>query len=196
MNFLSSVTDEELVLVIDTSVLISLYACTYGEQILSAIPNKIIVPQIVVSEFERGTQDKNFLPTLANKKIVELSELTDEEDELFEKFILTLDDGESATIAIAINRNILPVIDERKGRGFLIGLNANIVAGWSLDLIRHSKVISKLGSPDDLEALFLALYESHMRIPEERAEEIIALIGEDRARKCTCLPGYKRRFPQ
>ena len=119
---------------------------------------------------------------------------TDEEDEIFEKLVTTLDDGESATIAIAVNRSFLPIIDEKKGRARAALLQRSLEPGWSLDLLRHPQVISTLGSPTDVDALFLALRESHMRIPEERTDEIIALIGEDRAKECTCLPGYKKRF--
>jgi predicted nucleic acid-binding protein len=194
MNFSSSLTDAQLALVIDASVLISIHSCTYGKEILSAIPNEIIVPKIVAAEFERGTEDKMFLPELVRAEIVAVHETNDDEDEIFEKLITTLDDGESATIAIAINRNFLPIIDERKGRAHAIALRSSLEPGWSLDLLRHSQVISTLGELKAIEALFLALRESHMRIPEERADQIIALIGSDRAKECTCLPGYRKRF--
>lgn len=194
MNFSSSLTDDQLPLVLDASALISVHATTYGVQVLSAIPNQIIVPQIVAAEFQRGTEDKVFLSELVDAGTVAIYDLTDEEYEFFGTLITDLDDGESATLAIAISRNCLPIIDERKGRARAISLVSSLEAGWSLDLIRHPMVLSSLGSPADVDALFLALRESHMRIPDDRADEVIALIGEQRARECTCLPGYKRRF--
>jgi len=196
MNFSSSLTDHQLPMVIDTSVLINLHSCTYGRQILTTIPNKIIVPKLVAGEFERGIDDKAFLTNLVSERIAEIDDTNEDEDIIFGRLIMTLDDGESATIAIAINRGFLPIIDERKGRAQLKLMKPDLEPGWSIDLIRHPVVASQLGPTTVVEALYLALRVSHMRIPEEGAEEVIALIGEKRARECTCIPNYKKRFPR
>lgn len=194
MNVPSSLSDSGIPLVIDTSVLVSLHACTYGHQIMSAIPNKIMVPDIVLAEFERGTTDKSFLSSLTSAGIIEIHNLTDDEFELFGEIVSDLDDGESATIAMAISRRFLPVIDERKGRAHARLQAASLVPVWCLDLLRHPSVIRTVGAEMATEALYLALRESHMRIPSESVEEVIELIGYDRARGCTSIPGYKRRF--
>ncbi len=46
-------------LVLDTSVLINLHACKYGERILAAIPSQILVPEIVAGELEHETSRTN-----------------------------------------------------------------------------------------------------------------------------------------
>lgn len=160
----------------------------------SAISNRIIIPRIVSSEFNRGTDDKLFLPELVQSQIVEIEDMTEEEDNIYLELTSSLDDGESATIAIAKIRGFLPIIDERKGRAKAAGMMAPRIPGWSLDIFRHAEVLSFLGQKDAIEALFMALRESHMRIPENSVDEVIALIGRDRAKECTCLPGYGRRF--
>ena len=55
MTYSSSLTDNGRPLVLDTSVLINLYACAYGDRILAAIPNDIIVPHVVACELRQET---------------------------------------------------------------------------------------------------------------------------------------------
>jgi len=55
MTISSSLMNDETPLVLDTSVLINLHACTYGERILSALPHGIVIPQIVANELEHET---------------------------------------------------------------------------------------------------------------------------------------------
>ena len=194
MNFSSLVSSPLIQLVVDTSVLVNLHACTFGKQILAALPNKKLVTQIAVEELSPGTDERGFLDDLVKANLIELALLTDPEYELYEKLITTLDDGESATIALAITRQVFPFIDERKGRARACSIQPSLEPGWSLDLFRHPEVLVQLGSPLDTDALFLALKEGRMRIPEDRTDEVISLIGTQRAVECVCLPGYKKRF--
>lgn len=194
MNFSNSLTDAQMPLVVDTSVLISIHSCGQGEQIFTTIPNPIIVPKVVADEFQHGTEDKLFLPKLISSNIVLEEETTEAEDETYFELLKSLDDGESATIAIAFHRKFLPIIDERKGRAKAIELDSTLIPGWSLDLLQHPTIGKLLGESRNVDLIFLALRHSHMRIPEEKADEIISLIGESRARECTCLPGYNKRF--
>lgn len=197
-SYLSNVKEA---LVLDTSVLINLHACRHGQQILTAIPNHIVVPNIVAGELDHETSRRNgehgFLRDLAATGQITLVDLTDEEFELF--FELTsaspsLDDGEAATIAVAKMRKYLPVIDERRGRGRASGLMTENEPGWSLDLFRHPASIAALGDDASEEALFLGLRDGRMRIAPERVQDVMAIIGEKRARECTCLPGYRKLF--
>ncbi len=201
MSCSSSLIDNEGPLVLDTSVLINLHACTYGERILTAIPNDILVPEIVAGELKHETSRKDgehsFLHGLVARGDLKLVDLTDEEYETFHQLTSgspSLGDGEAATIAIAVNRDVFPIIDERKGRARASALLQAHEPGWSLDLLRHPSVTSILGEQAALEALYLALRDGRMRIPSERAEGLISLIGEEWATDCTCLPGYRERF--
>ena len=69
MTFSNSQGDDLGPLVIDTSVLINLHACTFGERVLATITNCIVVPDIVMSELEhessRQNGDASFLHNLA-----------------------------------------------------------------------------------------------------------------------------------
>ncbi|MCM2438499.1 DNA-binding protein [Agrobacterium vitis] len=201
MSCSSSLIDIADPLVLDTSVLINLHACKHGERILTAIPNDIVVPEIVAGELEHETSRRNgehsFLHGLVTGGIVTLANITDVEYEIFHELTSTspsLDDGEAATIAVAASRCLLPVIDERKGRTRAGILMKARPPGWSLDLFCHPTAIADLGDQPAVEALYLALRDGRMRIPSERADDVIALIGLERSRSCTCLPGYRERF--
>jgi predicted nucleic acid-binding protein len=201
MTFSKFLADSTRPLVLDTSVLINLHACTYGERILTAIPNDIIVPQIVFGELTHETSRMNgehsFLQGLAQRGEVVLASMTDAEYEIFADLTSgssSLDDGEAATIAIAVVRQFFPIIDERKGRAHAATLIKGQESGWTLDLMRHPLVTSTLGNNAFIDALYLALRDGRMRIPASSAEGVIAAIGTHRAIECTCLPGYRERF--
>jgi len=196
MSYSSFLIDIPDALILDTSVLVNLHACSYGGRILTAIPNDIVVSQIVARELEHETSRRNgeysFLHALVSDGTVTLANLTDAEYEVFHELTSTLDDGEAATIAVASSRDLQPIIDEKRGRSRALAKTR--APGWSLDLFRHPKAISVLGEQVAIEGLYLALRDGRMRIPSESAEGVIALIGMDRSRECTCLPGYRGRF--
>jgi predicted nucleic acid-binding protein len=201
MSCSSSLIDIPGPLVLDTSVLINLHACKDGERILTAIPNNVVVPEIVAGELEHETSRRNgeyhFLHALVKGGIVTLATMTDAEYEIFHELTSTspsLDDGEAATIAIAAARHFLPVVDERRGRIRASALMKARTPGWSLDIFRHPTAIAVLGDQPAVDALYLALRDGRMRIPSERGDGVITLIGLERARHCTCLPGYRERF--
>lgn len=200
MTYSSILSDKTEALALDTSVLINLHACRRGAEILAAIPNRIFVTHIVARELNHETSRRNgeesFLQALAAAGNITLVDLSDEEFEVF--FELTsaassLDDGEAATIAISSGRGLIPVIDERRGRRRareIIGLDP----AWSLDLLSHPTPMASLGADFSVDALFFALRDGRMRIPPDCAAEVVSVIGDDRARQCTCLPGYRHLF--
>ena len=200
MTFSSCLIDDETPLVLDTSVLINLHASTYGERILDALPHDIIVSKEVAAELDNETSkaggEHNFLHNLVAKGDVQIIAMDEAEFYFFTTLVsspFSLDDGESATIAIAQNRNMQPVLDERKGRAKAARAMPRRTPGWTLDLLRHPSVLAQLSDADAVEALYLALLVGQMRIAEEHCDDVVALIGINRAKECTSLPNYKRR---
>lgn len=196
----SSLADDLTPLVLDTSVLINLHACSLGEQILTAIPNTIVVPDIVVRELKHETSRINgehqFLEDLLVRQKVRPVSLDDAGWAIFEKLTASpssLGDGEAATIAIATTSAHRPVIDDAKGRKRTEALISKRTAAWSLDLLVHPKVREGLENDGYIEAIYLALREGRMRIDEERCDAIVELIGVERALHCPSLPGFKAR---
>ena len=201
MTYSSSLTDDIRALVFDTSVLINLCACAVGERILAILPNAIIVPEIVAGELDHATSRKNgerrFLHCLFTGGRVTFGKLTDDEDLLYAKLVSgssSLGDGEAATIAIAARRQLLPILDDRRARVLASQMLRGEEPGWSLDLFRHSLVISALGDAAAINALHLALRNGRMRVPIDSTEDIVGLLGNQKARECTCLPNYRKLF--
>jgi predicted nucleic acid-binding protein len=188
-------------LVLDASVLVNLHACGCGHEVLAALPNDVVVPEPVASELEhersRRGGEHMFLNTALSRNILSIVSLTDREYETFSLLVaskVSLDDGEAAAIAIAASRGHMPVIDERKGRARAASMLRGRMPAWSLEVLQHPAVVSSIGEERSSQALYLALRNGRMRISPETADDVIALIGEVRARECTCLPNYRSRF--
>lgn len=199
MTFSSSLADDHRPLVLDTSVLINLHACAYGERVLTAIANEIVVPDIVAEELEHETSRKNgersFLYELVARGKVTVAGMTNAEYELFANLSSgshSLNDGEAATIAIAVHRIYRAVVDERRGRARAVKLMTSEEPGWSLDLLRHPRVVQSFGEHLAAEVVYSALRHGRMRIPAHCADDIAALIGRERALQCSCLPNFKK----
>lgn len=200
MTFSSLLSDVRTPLVLDTSVLINLHACTFGERILKAVPNDILVPLVVANELEHKTGRRNgehsFLRSLVANGEVALADLTDKECTQFLRLTSgssSLGDGEAATIAIATTRRLRCLIDDKKGRACATLLMGQKEPAWSLDLLLHPQVVIALGQERATEALFLALRDGRMRIHEDHCDHVVSLIGPYRALQCNSLPGYKVR---
>ena len=188
-------------LVVDTSTVINLHASAHGKAILSALPAEVIVPDVVARELEketsRSTGESDFVNYLARCGLITIVVMSDDETETFLKLTSispSLDDGEAATIAIAVSRNLIPVLDERKGRKRAAAMSMLELPWWSLDFFLHRAVRDALGDRNANEALYLALFKGRMRIPLNQADAVIDLIGMECARACTCLPNYRNRF--
>lgn len=185
-------------LVLDTSALINLHACSYGERVLQALPNDIVIPKTVAEELEKETSrkggERSFLTSMAAKKALTVADMTDDEYELFGNLVAgppSLDDGEAATIAIAATRTLHPVIDERKGRICAAAPPFSLRPSWSLDLLDHPGVVKSLGDQAAQDAIYLALRDGRMRVPAQRSDDVIVRIGLGRALECSSLPGFK-----
>ncbi len=203
MTYSNFLVENVTPLIIDTSVLINLHASTHGGRILSCLPNDILVPGIVASELEHETSKNNgehqFIRDLVDTRKVRLIALDERECKVFENLVSgspSLDDGEAATIATAVCRNYLPIIDERKGRQRAQEYIPSNQLGWSLDLFRHPEVTVRLGAALSIDALYYALRDGRMRIHESHCDYVVSLIGVQRALDCKSLPGYKVRRQQ
>ncbi len=85
MTFSSSLANVPRPLVLDTSVLINLHACSYGDRVLTAVANDIVVPDIVAAELGHETSrlngDDSFLHSLIDRGKVHVASMTDVEYE-------------------------------------------------------------------------------------------------------------------
>jgi len=140
--------------------------------------------------------ENGFIQRLISENVVRVVQMDDAAARIFETMIRSpgsLDDGEAATIAVAVSQGFLPVVDERKGRARAQDLMNGQAPAWSLDLLVHPAVQIELVGDGYIEAVYLALREGRMRIDDDRCEAVVRLIGFERAVACNSLPGFKSR---
>lgn len=184
--------DPSLPLVTDTSILINLDASKVLTEILTAIANPIVMVEHVGMELSNGP-NRPALQALIQQGRIKKVDLEDEALAVFEDLVIgdaaeTLDDGEAATIAIAVTQSAMALIDERKAKRICAERYPNLVIGHSIDIFKHQSVLHSLGKNGLTDAVFNALYFGKMRVPEKVDEQwVINLIGPERAAQCTCL---------
>lgn len=187
--------------VADASVVINLNASGCAREIAAAYPGRIAVVDIVLGELEsgrpKGRQDAALLRRLIEDGVIELVSLNNEAEEHFAELIIgpaetTLDDGEAATIAYAIQQAGVALIDERKALRLCAAQFPKLTVLTSVDLFAHDRVLKTLGSDRRTEALFDALILGRMRVPSHMHDWLILQIGQERAAQCPSLPPHLR----
>lgn len=202
MQRLSCVADLSGLLVADTSVIINLNASRFSYEILDALPNKILVVEEVSQELERGRQfgwtNADALLALIKSQRIAIVQLGEIGQGYFEKLVAgpasqTLDDGEAATIAYALEASATPLIDERKAHRICAERFPAMGVGCTGDLLAHHEVQKVLGRGNLAEAVYNALQDGRMRVMEHFLAWTVELIGPDRAANCSSLPRSVRR---
>lgn len=197
MECQSCLNDSTVPVVADASVAINLNATGCPRIILNALPNRFVVVEQVVLELEAGQQNgrnnADGLNALADTGQVEIVCLGNFGFENFTKLVSgptaqTLDDGEAATIAYALEHEAIALIDERKANRLCDERFATLTTGCTIDLFAHTAVGVALGHIGLSEAVFNALHDGRMRVPSRYYDWVINLIGSSRARECLSLP--------
>lgn len=197
----SFLLDNEL-LVLDTSIVINLNATGRAEEILRALPHRVVVVDVVVGELEygrsKGRGDAAMLADLAEAGAVTIASLGKFALHHFENLVVgasaeTLDDGEAATIAYAIEAKACAVIDERKATRICSSRFPNVKLRSTIDLLSHHAIQESLGLQHLAEALHQALLSARMRVPPHHMNWVVNLIGYERAAGCPCLPDAIRK---
>ena len=201
MGSLSSLTDAQALLVADASTIISVNATGCAKRVIKALPNRVAVVDVVSGELEEGRQSKRqdaeLLKKLVDAGHVEIVQLDAKGDEYFEQLVvgaaqMTLDDGEAATIAYAVANNGIALIDEKKANRICAQRFPELRLACTVDIFVHPNVQSELGREVLADTVFNALFHGRMRVFPHHVDWVIALIGTDRARLCTSLPGPVR----
>jgi predicted nucleic acid-binding protein len=197
MGLLTCLTDPDALIAADTSTVINLNATGCAREIVSAIPNKVVVVDVVPGELDegrlRGREDADLLDQLVAAGLVGVVKLDEVSVLHFEKLVvgpaaMTLDDGEAATIAYAVSHKGIAVIDERKATRIAAEKFPKLRVGCTVDILAHPKVQKCLGKKVLADAVFNALYHGRMGVFQHHVEWVVGLIGTDRASECTSLP--------
>ena len=182
--------------VADTSVIINLNATGCAEAILRALPNRYIVVEDVSLELrigrETGRTDAGALVVLIEQQLVDHTRLGDIGISHFATLVSgsaaeTLDDGEAATIACAIERGAVALVDERKALRICAERFPNLAVGCTVDLLAQRDVQAALGARL-ADVVLNALDRGRMRVPDRYGQWVVDLIGKKRAGRCRSLP--------
>ncbi len=187
--------------VADASVIINLNATGNAAAIIEAFPNPFLVTVHVRRELSmgksRGHMGGEKLESLIGQGVLGLAELRPDDDLVYRSLVEggfkgTLDDGEAATIAYAVGRNGLALIDERKARKICASRFPSLLLASTVDVLLHPRVAERLGASGRSDAIFLALRDARMHVPRRALRETIERIGEERASECPSLPRSHR----
>ncbi|MYH60226.1 MAG: hypothetical protein F4148_00125 [Caldilineaceae bacterium SB0675_bin_29] len=202
MECRSWLNDPTVLIVADASVVINLNATGCSGTILDALPNRCAVPEQVALELEDGRRnghnDADGLDELVAACQVEIVRLSNHGLQHFRTLVLgpaaqTLDDGEAATIAYALEQNAVALIDERKANRLCSERFNALHIGCTVDVLMHAAIEATLGRIGLAEAVFNALYNGRMRVPAHHVGWVVNLIGSERAEQCASLPRSVRR---
>ena len=202
---LSFLYDETAPFIFDASTIINLNGTGCAAAILGAIPNRIIVMDAVVDELgmdnRNSRDDAKLLASLIAGGLVSEIAIATLTGDHFEQLVLgntadTLDDGEAATIACAVEMRAVAVIDERKAKRICRARYPDLVVASTVDILALDCVANGLGDEQLAQATYSALSAARMRVLPEHIDWVVNLIGAERAVLCTSLPGHVRAAAQ
>ena len=202
MGLPNCLLDPSKPLVLDASVAINLNATGSCVRILDAIPNPVVILDIVSRELEagraKGRTDADVVAALVASGRVEIASLCAECEGNFLAMVCgsgsaTLDDGEAATIAWAVAHGSTPIIDEKKGFSICQDRFPSVQAATTTDIFAHDRVLAELGRDDLGDAIFNALNAARMRVQERHIPWVIDMIGSSRAQLCHSIPLHIRQ---
>ena len=194
LNFLVS---GENPLVLDASAVINLCASKASAEILRALRRPLTVVHQAANELtcdrRTGRNDGHILTTLVAEGLVEIATLGEQEGDIFAELTIgpateTLDDGEAATIAHAVARRSIAIVDERKALQICGRRYPTMLTGSTVDIFAHNAVLDALGIDGLRDAVVNALVFARMRVPLNHVDWVFELIGEERALECPSLP--------
>lgn len=194
---LSCLTDPSAKLVFDASTAINLNATGCAAKVLRALPHPVILTDVVLGELQEdsrnGRRDGDLVADLIAAGLMRVENIADLAQSLFENLVIghgpdTLDDGEAATVAFAMERSLIPVLDERKARRICAERFPAQQVASTIDLLCHDAVAGALGAASLGDAVFSALQNARMRVLPKHEDWVVTCIGSDRAAQCLSLP--------
>jgi predicted nucleic acid-binding protein len=196
---LSKLIDPALPIVLDASVVINLASTGVAKRILDALPNGVVVVDTVEEDLSRNKKDQASLIVLASlvqAQTAELAKASDFTQGYFESLVAgagpdTLDDGEAATIAYALECNAIPILDERKALRICRERYVALPTASTIDILSHPAVERVLGRALLADAVAKAL-DAHMRVLPDHIEWLVDLLGPEKLSTYVSIPASIR----
>lgn len=197
MGLSSALADPAAPLVADTSTIINLVATGGAPAILRALPNRLAVVDVVRAELETaracGRTSLDGFRDLVAAGMLDVVPLPEQAAAYFEGLVVgsaaeTLDDGEAATVAYALIRPAIALIDERKATRMCGERFPLMTLASTIDVLCHAQVQRQLGADALGVAVYNALRHGRMSVLPHQLDWVVGLIGSERAVECDSLP--------
>lgn len=188
-------------LVADASVWINLVASGLALEVLRALPSPTMIPRIALDELERGREKGHSAYAGVTPLIAEgyasVVDLPEEAEDTYLTLVAgpasqTLDDGEAATLALALHFGATALIDERKAIRIAAARFPNLIVATTTDVLLRTNLSSILGEAKLATGLFAALTQARMRVPVHLQDQVCECLGPDQAQLCLSLPASTR----
>lgn len=155
MEARTSLTKFSAPLVADTSAAINLIATGCAERIIRTLQVQVVAADAVFGELElgrsRGRDDADRFNELVAAGLVQVVKLGETGAQYFENLVVgaaadTLDDGEAATIAYALEHQGTALIDEKKATRLCAVRFPRLAFRCTADLLLHPDMLRQLGA--------------------------------------------------
>jgi hypothetical protein len=175
-----------------------------SDAILRAIPNKVVITDIALSELERGRargrRTIEGVERLIGNSLVSVVSCPEDAEAIFFELVggnaaETLDDGEASTLAYALTCSGCAVIDEKKATAIAGRRFPSLPLLSTTDLLLSSELQAAIGDEAAVATLYEALTGARMRVPDRLIELVCKRLGGERAGKCHSLPRRSRPVP-
>ena len=197
MRPLCSLDNPSIPIILDTSVCINVNATGCAADIFAMLPHDLLMVDIVSQELtdglRKGRTDADHTLGLIEAGLLRIVRLGKVGLCHFEQLVSgsaeqTVDDGEAATIAFAIEAQAIALIDERKATRICTERFNDLPVASTVDLFAHPDVQRALGREALAEAVFSALQKARMSVQIHHLDWVVNLIGPERVAQCSSLP--------
>jgi len=198
MKPLCCLDNPSIPIVVDASAAINLNATGHAVEILTALPHDLLIVDVVVSQELtngrcKGRDDADLTLSLVEAGLLQIVRLGEPGLFHFEQLVSgsaehTIDDGEAATVAFAVETEAIALIDERKATRICAERFTGLTVATTVDLFAHPDVQRALGQETLAKAVFNALQKARMSVQSHHLDWVVNLIGPERVALCSSLP--------
>ncbi|WP_279357485.1 hypothetical protein [Methylobacterium indicum] len=201
MHLSGSPSNRASPLIGDASFWINLFATGQSEILLNVFGEFPRITDAALGELGRGRSKGRRAAELMNTLVraggVKVEHCAAEDEQDFLNLTVgpaakTLDDGEAATLVCASRLGGTAIIDERKATALAEIVFPSLQVISTVELIIEAGKISKLDGDFISDAIFNALVDARMRVPDRYLSTVVSLLGAERASKCLSLPTHVR----
>ncbi|MER8589650.1 hypothetical protein NKH19_31435 [Mesorhizobium sp. M1338] len=188
-------------LIADASVIINLNATGIASDIIRSLNVTLRASTVVRDELIHdrisGRNDAELAQELVLDGLLQFAEFDDESEGVFESLVsgsaaVTLDDGEAATLALAVSSRGLAIIDERKAVRIARDRFPALQLLTTADLLQSDRILLALGNERLAQAVLRSLKDARMAIAECHHDWIVDLLGAQIG-ECRSLPAALRQ---